>query len=51
MNLTKAKLEQYLMQGNAMKKLAKSTNSSNNQTSLLSKQLRETKKLLDKINS
>ncbi len=47
MSLTKDKLEQYVKQGKAFEKLLQSTG--NNNKNLMLKQVKQTKKLLDKI--
>ncbi len=51
MSLTKAKLEQYVKQGQASQKLLKSIGKKIDKDHLLFKQLKQSKKLLDKINN
>jgi hypothetical protein len=49
--LTRKKIEQFVKQGKAAEKLLKSTGKKSKMDSLLAKQLKQTKKILNKINS
>jgi len=50
LSLTRNKLEQFVKQGKAFEKLLQSTGN-NNKNPIMSKQLKQTKKLLSKINT
>ena len=49
MNLTKDMLEQFVKQGTAVEKLMKTTGNKHSKNSILLKQLKQTKKLLNKV--